>query len=262
VAVDRPTSSAVDKALDLIEVIARGDRPLRLTDLANEVGMHRATAYRVLADLVARGWVLRAGDRYLPGSAVLQLSRAATEGSLVELTRPILQRLSEETSMMVNLQVLERRASRVIHVIRPRRLEMLADLYGESLPAHRYAGPLALVSALPHEARKPYLEAAAEVGYDDLSADIERTIAHGHALERGRHAAIIASISRAVTSSRGLPICALTVVGLDAEFWGEALAGIEACLRTAVEAASYRLAGPYGDPNEAETDTADEETAC
>jgi IclR family transcriptional regulator, acetate operon repressor len=262
VAVDRPTSSAVDKALDLIEVIARGDRPLRLTDLANEVGMHRATAYRVLADLVARGWVLRAGDRYLPGSAVLQLSRAATEGALVELIRPILQRLSEETSMMVNLQVLERRASRVIHVIRPRRLEMLADLYGESLPAHRYAGPLALVSALPHEARKPYLEAAAEVGYDDLSADIERTIAHGHALERGRHAAIIASISRAVTSSRGLPICALTVVGLDAEFWGEALTGIEACLRTAVEAASYRLAGPYGDSNEAETDTADEETAC
>ena len=261
-AVDRPTSSAVDKALDLIEVIARGDRPLRLTDLANEVGMHRATAYRVLADLVARGWVLRAGDRYLPGSAVLQLSRAATEGALVELIRPILQRLSEETSMMVNLQVLERRASRVIHVIRPRRLEMLADLYGESLPAHRYAGPLALVSALPHEARKPYLEAAAEVGYDDLSADIERTIAHGHALERGRHAAIIASISRAVTSSRGLPICALTVVGLDAEFWGEALTGIEACLRTAVEAASYRLAGPYGDSNEAETDTADEETAC
>ena len=261
-AVDRPTSSAVDKALDLIEVIARGDRPLRLTDLANEVGMHRATAYRVLADLVARGGVLRAGDRYLPGSAVLQLSRAATEGALVELIRPILQRLSEETSMMVNLQVLERRASRVIHVIRPRRLEMLADLYGESLPAHRYAGPLALVSALPHEARKPYLEAAAEVGYDDLSADIERTIAHGHALERGRHAAIIASISRAVTSSRGLPICALTVVGLDAEFWGEALTGIEACLRTAVEAASYRLAGPYGDSNEAETDTADEETAC
>jgi IclR family acetate operon transcriptional repressor len=262
VAVDRPTSSAVDKALDLIEVIARDDRPLRLTDLANEVGMHRATAYRVLADLVARGWVLRAGDRYLPGSAVLQLSRAATEGSLVELTRPILQRLSEETSMMVNLQVLERRASRVIHVIRPRRLEMLADLYGESLPAHRYAGPLALVSALPHEARKPYLEAAAEVGYDDLSADIERTIAQGHALERGRHAAIIASISRAVTSSRGLPICALTVVGLDAEFCGEELAGIEACLRTAVEAVSYRLAGPSGGTNEAETDTADEETAC
>lgn len=260
--VDRPTSSAVDKALDLIEVIARGDRPLRLTDLANEVGMHRATVYRVLADLVARGWVLRAGDRYLPGSAVLQLSRAATEGSLVELTRPILQRLSEETSMMVNLQVLERRVSRVIHVIRPRRLEMLADLYRESLPAHRYAGPLALVSALPVEARKPYLEAAAEEGYNDLPADIERTIAQGYALERGRHAAIIASISRAVTSSRGLPICALTVVGLDAEFWGEALTGIEACLCAAVEAVSFRLAGSSTDSGEAVTETADEETAC
>jgi IclR family transcriptional regulator, acetate operon repressor len=215
--------------------------------------------YRVLADLVARGWVLRAGDKYLPGSAVLQLSRAATEGSLVELARPGLRRLSEETSMMVNLQVLERRASRVIHVIHPRRLEMLADLYGKSLSAHRYAGPLALVSALPHEARKPYLEAAAEEGYNDLPADIERTLALGCALERGRHEAIIASISRAVVSSRGLPICALTVVGLDAEFWGEALAGIEACLRAAVEAVTFRLAGSSTDSDEAATDTADEE---
>jgi DNA-binding IclR family transcriptional regulator len=254
VAADRPTSSAVDKALDLIEVIARGDRPLRLTDLANEVGMHRATAYRVLADLVTRGWVLRAGDRYLPGSAVLQLSRAATEGSLVELTRSILQRLSEETSMMINLQVLERRASRVIHVVRPRRLEMLADLHGESLPAHRYAGPLALVSALPPEARKPYLEFAAEAGYNDLSADIDRTIAQGYALERGRHEAIIASISRAVVSSRGLPICAVTVVGRDAEFEGAALIGIEVSLRAAVQAVSGRLTCPPADSNEAATD--------
>lgn len=256
-AVDRPTSSAVDKALDLIEVIARVDRPLRLTDLANEVGMHRATAYRVLADLVTRGWVLRAGDRYLPGSAVLQLSRAATEGSLVGLTRSILQRLSDETTMMVNLQVLERRGSRVIHVIRPRRLEMLADLHGESLPAHRYAGPLALVSALPPEARKPYLEIAAAEGYNDLPADIDRTVAQGYALERGRHAAIIASISRAVVSSHGLPICALTVVGLDAEFWGAALTGLDGSLRAAVEAVSCQLAGPPVDANGA---TMDEET--
>lgn len=66
--------TAVDKALDLIEAVGRAPRPPRLTELADEVGLHRATAYRILVDLVRRGWVLRADDRYLPGTAVLLLS--------------------------------------------------------------------------------------------------------------------------------------------------------------------------------------------
>jgi DNA-binding IclR family transcriptional regulator len=219
--------------LDLIEVISRGDGPLRLTDLANEVSLHRATAYRVLADLVARGWVLRAEDKYLPGSAVLQLSRAAAEGSLVELTRDTLQSLSDDTSMMVNLQVLEPRGARVIHVIRPRRLEMLADLFGNLLPAHRYAGPLALVAALPERGRDPYLKLAVEDDYHDLGADIQRTIEMGYAAERGRHDAIIASISGAVVSSHGQPICAVTIVGRDVEFDGAALTSLVTSLHDA-----------------------------
>ena len=42
---------------------------------AARVGLHRATAHRVLVDLVARGWVLRAGDHYLPGPAPLAAVR-------------------------------------------------------------------------------------------------------------------------------------------------------------------------------------------
>src|SRR6187549_403154 len=78
-------SSAVDKALDLLEAIADSDRPQRLSELAARVGLHRATAHRVLVDLVARGWVLRAGDHYLPGPAQLRLSDAAARNSLATL---------------------------------------------------------------------------------------------------------------------------------------------------------------------------------
>ena len=84
----------------------------QLTDLAAEVGLHRATAYRILLDLVRRGWVLRAGDRYLPGAAVLRMSASAAGNSLTALARPVLERLSAATSMMVNLQVLEEGGAR------------------------------------------------------------------------------------------------------------------------------------------------------
>ena len=219
----RSSNSAVDKALDLIEAVARADRPLRLSELGEEVGLHRATAYRVLVDLVRRGWVLRAGDHYLPGTAVLQLSRRAAANSLVALSRPVLEALCDRTGMMVNLQVLETDRSRVIDVVRPPRLEMITDLMGEALPVHRFAGPLALVALLDPVERDPYLRLAEEAGHplsgvEGLLADLVQVERTGFALEHGRNEKLIASVSRAVPSPQGSPICALTVVGLDAEF--------------------------------------------
>ena len=245
----RTTSSAVDKALDLIEMVARADQPLRLTDLANAVGMHRATAYRVLVDLGRRGWVLRSGDRYLPGSAVLQLSSAASANSLVALSRSVLLSLSELTSMMVNLQVLEPRGSRIIDVVRPKRLEMIADLRGELLSVHKFAGTMALVARLDERARTPYLSAAAEAGSPidgrrGVLADLDRTRRTGFALVRGRNEAIIASLGRAVLSASGAPLCALTVVGLESEFGTADLGKLQTALDNAVSDLEERLRVP------------------
>ncbi|MGW7267752.1 IclR family transcriptional regulator [Streptomyces sp. NPDC054842] len=232
--------SAVDKALDLVEAVARAPRPPRLTDLAEEVGLHRATAYRVLLDLVRRGWVLRAGDRYLPGTAVLGLSSAAARNSLTAIARPVLAALSEDTGMMVNLQVPEADQARVIDVVRPERLAMITHLMGEALPVHRFAGPLALVAALPPDARAPYLRLAEEAGHpltgpEGLLADIERTERSGFAVEHGRNEQLVASVSRAVVPTPGAPVCALTVVGLDTEFDESRVAGLRRRLRASAD---------------------------
>lgn len=241
--------SAVDKALDLVEAVARAPHPARLTDLAGEVGLHRATAYRILLDLVRRGWVLRAGDRYLPGTAVLRMSSAAAGNSLTALARPVLRDLSGRTGMMANLQVLETDRARVVDVVRPDRLAMISHLRDELLPAHRFAGPLALVAALEPAARAAYLRPAEADGHpldgeDGLLADIARTERTGFAVERGRTDKLVASISRAVVPTPGAPVCALTLVGPDAEF--EAAGPDRLCgqLRDAAEELGRILTAP------------------
>ncbi|MEU4096444.1 IclR family transcriptional regulator [Streptomyces sp. NPDC026673] len=243
--------TAVDKALDLVEAVTRAPRPARLTDLAGEVGLHRATAYRILLDLVRRGWVLRAGDRYLPGTAVLRMSAAAAGNSLTALARPVLRELSDVTGMMVNLQVLETDRARVIDVVRPERLAVISHLRDEALPVHRFAGPLALVAALDPAARAPYLRPAEADGHpldgdDGLLADIARTERTGVAVERGRNERLVASISRAVAPGPGAPVCALTVVGPDAEFDEARLPALERALRDATDALERVLTGPQG----------------
>lgn len=240
--------TAVDKALDLVEAVSRAPRPPRLTDLADEVGLHRATAYRILVDLVRRGWVLRAGDRYLPGTAVLRLSVRAAHNSLTSLARPVLEDLSGRTGLMVNLQVLENDGSRVVDVVRPDRLAMISTLLGESLPAHRFAGPLALVAALAPEARGPYLDAARKDGHPvdgdaGLLADIERTRAAGFAVEHGRDEQLVASLSRAVVPAPGAPVCAVTVVGPDAEIDAPRMRGLREDLASAVDVLGGLLSG-------------------
>ncbi|NUR91617.1 MAG: IclR family transcriptional regulator [Nonomuraea sp.] len=244
----KPASSAVDKALDLIEIVGRTDRPLRLSELAQQAGMHRATAYRILVDLVRRGWIMRSQDHYLAGPVVLQFSHAAAANSLVRLSRPVLQRLSDETSMMVNLQVLEPEGGRVIDVVRPPRLAMITDLVGELLPIHKFAGPLALVSALDETARIPYLQAAEQQGHppaarSELVAEIELTKANGYALERGRNEEVIASLSRPVLTGNGRPICAVTIVGLDSEFDDDTLAKLQDHLTAATRELQSTLSG-------------------
>ncbi|WP_432176390.1 IclR family transcriptional regulator [Streptomyces sp. Tue6028] len=243
--------TAVDKALDLVEAVARSPHPPRLTDLAEEVGLHRATAYRVLLDLVRRGWVLRAGDRYLPGTAVLQLSSSAARNSLVALARPVLTALAGRTGMMVNLQVPETDRSRVIDVVRPDRLSMITRLMGEALPVHRFAGPLALVAALTPAERAPYLGVAEEAGHaltgpEGLLADVERTEHTGFAVEYGRNEQPVASLSRAVVPQPGRPVCAVTVVGLAAEFDEARLPELRRALRDATDTLCSLLTGSAG----------------
>ncbi|MFI7611351.1 IclR family transcriptional regulator [Nonomuraea terrae] len=244
----RPASSAVDKALDLIEAVGRADRPVRLSELASQAGMHRATAYRILVDLVRRGWIMRNQDHYLPGPVVLQFSQAAAANSITVLSRPVLQTLSDQTAMMVNLQVLEPEGGRVIDVVRPPRLAMITDLLGELLPIHKFAGPLALVSALDEAAQIPYVRAAEAQGHppeagDELLKDLSLARRTGFALERGRNEDVVASLSRAVLTGNGRPICALTVVGPDSEFDDATLTKLKEHLSAAADELRRTLDG-------------------
>ena len=247
--------SAVDKAtaLDVLEVVGRSDAPLRLSEIATLVELHRATAYRVLQELVRRGWIMRTGDHYLPGTAVLQMSAAAARRSLAATCRPVLAELSAATDLMVNLQVLEGCMSRVVDVVCPPRLTMINRLEGELLPAHRFARTAraarrAGAGGPPPVPRPGRGRGAPDVnGPDGLPADVTRVQHQGYALERGRHDALVASMSRAVASERGAPICALTLAGPVRDFDDALLPAIDERLAAAVARVRALLTDPPGD---------------
>lgn len=98
---------SVERALGLLELLARGGGRLGVSELAQRSGLPLGTVHRLLATLAAAGYVRQEGDRrYALGTALLPLGDAATR-LLSGGAQPFLVRLVEASGETANLAVLE-----------------------------------------------------------------------------------------------------------------------------------------------------------
>src|SRR5690349_23380040 len=77
---------SVDRALAILEILARR-REAGVTDIGKELGVHKSTAFRLLAVLESRGFVEQSEDRggYRLGFGIVRL--AGTVTAQLDLTR-------------------------------------------------------------------------------------------------------------------------------------------------------------------------------
>ena len=101
---------SVGRAASILEMMAGGEGELGVTELGRRLGVHKATASRLVATLADHGLVEQnpATDKYRLGLGLVRLAGAATAGmDLVRLARPVLEELAERTRETVNLAVLD-----------------------------------------------------------------------------------------------------------------------------------------------------------
>ncbi len=104
-------SPAVDRALDLIEIIAASDRDLSLSEIMKRVNIPRQSLIRILNTLVYRGIIERAGQRgfYRVGIRLLYLgNRLQDKITLRSVAWPFMQELAEKTHKTIELSTLDR----------------------------------------------------------------------------------------------------------------------------------------------------------
>jgi len=103
---------SLDRALDLIEALAGADE-LGVSELAAQTGLVPSTTHRLLATLVARGYVAQnpVSGRYLLGYKLLELTSGLQDrmARLRTAARPHLEAIQDETGETTNLCVLEGR---------------------------------------------------------------------------------------------------------------------------------------------------------
>lgn len=149
--VDRATTvQSVDRAVSILEVLARSGE-VGVTELARELGVHKSTAFRLLAALERRDLVEQHVGRgkYRLGTGILRLAGATTSRlDVVQESRPVSRALAQRTGETVNLAVLSDGAALYMDQAAGSSALQPHNWVGQRIPLHATSNGKVLLSTL------------------------------------------------------------------------------------------------------------------
>src|SRR4030043_1155550 len=101
---------AVERALDVLLCFTKRTPELTMTQIAEQVGIHKSTVHRLLATLENKRFVQRDQDTgiYRLGIRILQMAYVTWEhNDLRQLSTPFMRHLCEQYEEKLHLSVLE-----------------------------------------------------------------------------------------------------------------------------------------------------------
>lgn len=104
------TVQAVTRALVLLEILAREDRAITLSELAKKAQLKPATTHRLLTTMMNRGFIEQdpVSSRYRLGIKTFEIGNAALNvNDLRTISRPFLKSLAQQTNETTNLAILD-----------------------------------------------------------------------------------------------------------------------------------------------------------
>ena len=110
-ATDRYRAPALDKGLDILELLSEQKEGLTRTEITKELGRNASEIYRMLERLVARRYVMRSsgGDRYTLSLKLFALAhRHPPMNRLIAEALPLMQRFADAAEQSCHLSVYDR----------------------------------------------------------------------------------------------------------------------------------------------------------
>jgi IclR family transcriptional regulator, acetate operon repressor len=158
--------ASVDSAL-LLASLLQQEGAMRVTDVAERLGVSVSTAHRLLGMLVYRDFAEQLPDRRYVAGPVLRQGpvQQASVARLREVALPHLRRVVEAVGETANLVVLAGRDVRFVATAESDQVLRVGDRAGRTLPAHLSSGGKAVLATLDDEAVATALD-----GLDDATS--------------------------------------------------------------------------------------------
>lgn len=243
------TVQSVDRAVTILEILARSGES-GVTEIADEVGVHKSTAFRLVAALEQRGLVEQTGDRgkYRLGIGVLRLAGATTARlDVVQEARPICRRLAAESGETVNIAVLSERSALYVDQIAGSSALQSHNWVGQRIPLHATSNGKVLLSGLTREELDravPSMPAYTERTITTKKAlrhELEQVRADGYALAGDELEIGLTAVAAPVRNAHGDVIASMSVSGPTFRIDDERLASVVPLLVDAAAEVSHRL---------------------
>jgi len=223
----RDTVQSIDRAFDILEVLATEKAGLGVTEIAHRIGLHKSTVYRLLASMASRGYIEKneSTGTYRLGLKLVELcSLYLNSLELKTEAQPYLRKLAALTAQPVHLAILDHREAVYIDKIESYNTIRMYSAIGKRVPLYCTAvGKVLLMDKEDGEIRELFSgtqltprTAHTITDIEKLISEIEGVRQRGWAVDNEEHEEGIRCIAGPIYDYRGEIIAAVSTSGLKA----------------------------------------------
>jgi IclR family KDG regulon transcriptional repressor len=214
----------LERALDILEVLARTEESLGVTEIGNKIGLHKSTVHRILQTLCYRGYVEKEKERerYRLGVKIVELGiRFFNDLEIRKVAANFLSLLAKSFDEVVHLVLLDDGEVVYIDKRESSQLVSLHSKVGRRAPMHCTAVGKAILSTLPEEEVRHILKTKGMPGFthmtitdpDRLIEQLQEIKTKGYALEAEENEIGILCLGTPIYDYSGRAIGAISVSG-------------------------------------------------
>jgi DNA-binding IclR family transcriptional regulator len=214
---------AIGKAADILKAFVPGNRELGTIEISRRLGIHKATASRILLTLVREDFLRQDPHtkKFKLGRNALLIGRSAIDSlntELVALSQKHLDDLADRLKETVLLKKVIGAKSIILYVAREKRAIRIIRSIGERMPVMMSSGGRAILAF------------SQETGHRNMSpemkGELSRIRKNGYALNNEEGSLGVTSVGVPIFNSDGDPVAAVVVTGPGGRMRMEADAGI------------------------------------
>ncbi len=218
-----PGTQSVVRAISVLKAFTDEHPEWSLTPLAQELGLNKATTFRLLTALESESLIMRdpQSEKYRLGPAIVTLGgRALRANSLRVVSQGELQALAAETNETASLEVLHGKEALVLDEIAGNHVMTGSQSIGSRWPAHATSTGKVLLAALPEQRLRQVLPTPMPsytphtiTSWDALLRDLAATRVRGYAVAREELEIGLLAIGAPVLNHDGQTVAAVSIAG-------------------------------------------------
>jgi DNA-binding IclR family transcriptional regulator len=243
--------SVLEKATQILDVVAESSDPATLTSIAQRLGQPRSSTHRLLSELVQLGLLFRVGTaNYAPGPRLARWGEAASGVSdIVRLSKAAMVRLRDEVGESVHLYVRQRDRRVCVSAVEGNyELRHFTEV-GKPLPLSvgasgklllAFADPATRAQELQRVASAPLSPRAPSL--DELTTQLDEISRTDWAMSFGEREEGLAAAAVPIRDQAGAVNAALAISGPTARLTADRFEG----LRAQLAAAAHEISSAQG----------------